>query len=64
MEEKRALAEDYEQKLKEKHRDKFSNFQFKFWAEMLAHDQHQSLEEPPGHAIFRHESKGGKERTG
>ena len=30
MEEKRALAEDYEQKLKEKHGDKFPNFQFKF----------------------------------
>lgn len=62
--EKRALAEDYEQKLKEKHGDKFSNFQFKFWAEMLAHDQHQSLEEPPGHAMFRRESKGGKKGQG
>lgn len=60
MEEKRALEEEYEQKLKEKHADKFSKFQYKFWAEMLAHDQHQSFEDPPGHAMFRRESKGAK----
>lgn len=60
MEEKRALAEEYEQKLKEKHADKFSKFQYKFWAEMLAHDQHQSFEDPPGHAMFRRETKGSR----
>ena len=60
VEEKRALAEENEKKLKEKHADKFSNFQYKFWAEMLAHDQHQSFEDPPGHAMFRRESKGAK----
>ena len=27
---------------------------------MLAHDQHQSFEDPPGHAMFRHETKGTK----
>ena len=27
---------------------------------MLAHDQHQSFEDPPGHAIFRLESTGAK----
>ena len=27
---------------------------------MLAHDQHQSFEDPPGHAMFRRESKGVK----
>ena len=51
------LAEENEMKLKEKHADKFSNFQYKFWVEMLAHDQHQSFEDPPGHAMFRRESK-------
>ena len=36
MKEKRSLVEEYEQKLKEKHADKFSKFQYKFWAEMLS----------------------------
>ena len=61
MEEKRALADDYEKKLKEKHPEKYSKFQYKFWAEMLAHDQHQSFDDPPGHAMFKREStKGAK----
>ena len=47
-------------KLKEKHADIFSNFQYKFCTEMLAHDQHQSFEDPTGHAMFRRESKGAK----
>ena len=57
-------TEDYEQKLKEKHGDKFSNFQFKFWAKMLAHDQHRSVEEPPHHAVFRCDRKEGKKGQG
>ena len=27
---------------------------------MLAHDQHQSFKDPPGHAMFRRENKGAK----
>ena len=46
--------------MKEKHADKFSKFQYKFWAEMLAHDQHQSFEDPPGHTMFRRENKWAK----
>lgn len=55
--EKRALAVDYVQKLKEKHAEKILKFQYKFWAEMLVHDQHQSFEDPPGHAMFRCETR-------
>ena len=60
VEERKALADEYEAKLKEKHADKYSRFQYKFWAEMLAHDQHKSFDDPPGHSMFNRESKEGR----
>ena len=57
VEERKALADEYEVKLKEKHAEKYSRFQYKFLAEMLAHDQYKSFEDPPGHAMFKRENK-------
>ena len=57
IEEKRELAEEYEQKLKEKHADAYSKFQYKLWAEMLSTGVHTSLEEPPSAAMFSRDKR-------
>ena len=51
-EQKKALVEDYEQKLQEKHQDKYTRFQIKLWAEMLATGVHTDLDTPPAASMF------------
>jgi hypothetical protein len=51
-EEQRAIVEDYLQQLKEKHTGKFTRFQLKLWAEMLAVGTHDDLNEPPASSMF------------
>ena len=48
---------DYETKLKTKHENLYSPFQYKLWAEMLARGSHGSLDNPPQVAMF------GREKT-
>ena len=47
MSKSKALAEEHEQELKEKHSDKYTHFQYKLWAEMLASGVHPDSDEPP-----------------
>ena len=35
-EERKAMADEYETRLKQRHNDKYSRFQYKFWAEMIS----------------------------
>lgn len=60
IEEKRELTNEYELKLKEKHEDAYSRFQYKLWAEMLSTGVHTDLEEPPAAAMFSRENKRSK----
>ena len=56
-EEKRAAALEFEQKLLEKHPDKYSRYQIKFWAEMLDNGGYSDLDTPPaGAAMFHRET--------
>ena len=57
MEERKAKAKEYEQKLVELHKDKWTSFQYKLWAEMLVCGTHTSLDEPPSASMFSTESK-------
>jgi hypothetical protein len=57
VEERKAKAKEYEQKLVEQHRDKWTSFQYKLWAEMLVCGTHTSLDEPPSASMFSRESK-------
>ena len=43
------------------HGDIFSPFQYKLWAEMYVGKTHQSLEDPPAAAMFKHDTKQPKE---
>lgn len=56
-EELKSLTEDYLRQLKEKHVGKFTHFQLKVWAEMLAVGTHDTLDEPPAASMFRSGSK-------
>ena len=58
QEERRAMTEEYETKLKEKHGDTFSAFQLKLWAEMLSSGVHTDLDVPPAASMFGCGSKG------
>lgn len=51
--EKKAVVADFEHQLREKHGDKYSRFQIKIWAEVLANGQYSDLDThtPPGYAI-------------
>ena len=60
QEEQRAMTEEYETKLKDKHGDKFTSFQFKLWAEMLTSGVHNDLDVPPAASMFGRESKKGR----
>ena len=56
-EEKKAAAQEYEQKLLEKHANKYSRYQIKFWSEMLANGGYSDIENPPaGAAMFSRET--------
>ena len=57
VEERRAKAKGYEQKLVELHKDKWTSFQYKLWAEMLVCGTHTSVDEPPSASMFSRESK-------
>lgn len=52
VEEKRVIVEDYERQLKEKHDGKYTRFQLKLWAEMLAVGSHEDLDTPPSASMF------------
>ena len=51
-EQKKALVEDFELKLQEKHKDKYTRFQIKLWAEMLSTGVHSDLDNPPAASMF------------
>ena len=53
----RELAEEYEQKLQEKHSSRYTPFQYKMWAEMLASGVHNDMEEPPADSMFTRGTK-------
>ena len=57
MEEQKAKAKEYEQKLVELHKDKWTSFQYNLWEEMLVCDTHTSLDEPPSALMLSRESK-------
>ena len=50
--ERKAKAKEYEQKLVELHKDNWTTFQYKLWAEMLVCGTHTSLNEPPSASMF------------
>ena len=52
VEERKARAKENEEKLKELHKDRWTSFQYKLWAEMLIHGTHSSFEEPPNASTF------------
>ena len=49
---KKALAEEHEQELKDKHDDKYTRFQYKLWAEMIASGVYTDSDEPPAASMF------------
>lgn len=51
MDEK-ALAEEHEQLLREKHGGKYTCFQYNLWAEMLTSGVHTDLDEPPAASVL------------
>ena len=56
-EDKRAAALEFEEKLLAKHPDKYSRYQIRFWAEMLANGGYSDLDTPPaGAAMFHRET--------
>ena len=54
---KQAIAKEDEVDLKEKHGSTYSPFQYKLWAEMVANESHNSLDEPPAAAMFNRETR-------
>ena len=52
VEEQKAKAKQYEQKLVELHKDNWTSFQYKLWAEMLVCGTHTSLDEPLSASMF------------
>ena len=60
QDERRAKTEEYETKLKDKHGDKFTSFQFKLWTEMLTSGVHTDLDVPPAASMFGRETKKAK----
>ena len=57
VEVRKAKAREYELKLLELHKDKWTSFQYKLWAEMLACGTHTSISDPPSASMFGRESK-------
>ena len=56
-EDKRAAALEFEEKLLAKHPEKYSRYQIRFWAEMLANGGYSDLDTPPaGAAMFHRET--------
>lgn len=54
---KKALAEEHEQELKDKHGDKYTRFQYKLWAEMIASGVYTDSDEPPAASMFSRNTK-------
>ena len=46
------MAEEHEQELQEKRGTKYTRFQYKLWAEMLASGVHDNMDEPPAASMF------------
>ena len=57
VEERKSKAKENEEKLKELHKDKWTAFQYKLWAEMLIYGTHTSFEEPPNASMFARDKK-------
>ena len=57
LDDRKAKAKEYELKLLEQHKDKWTSFQYRLWAEMLACGTHTSISEPPSASMFGRESK-------
>lgn len=58
----RELAEEYEKELTEKHGSKYTRFQYKLWAEMLASGVHEAKDEPPAASMFTRGTKQQKQQ--
>jgi len=56
---RRKKSQEYITKLKEKHGDNFTKFQYKLWADMLTSGVHTDINEPPAASTFSHEPKKG-----
>lgn len=56
-EEKRAKIRESEMKLQEMHKEKYTPFQYKLWAEMLVIGTHHSFSEPPSSSMFDSDKK-------
>ena len=54
---KKELAVSYEKQLAEKHSNKYTRFQYKLWAEMLASGVHSDTENPPAASMFSRNTK-------
>lgn len=63
VEERKIKAKENEEKLKELHKDKWTPFQYKLWAEMLVYGTHASLEEPPNASMFTRDKKRSSNNT-
>ena len=63
QDDKKAQADDYVTQLQEKHGDKYTRFQYKLWAEMLATGVHTEVETPPVASMFSRENKRAKNVT-
>lgn len=57
VEERRTQAKENEEKLMDLHKDKWTSFQYKLWAEMLVYGTHSSFEEPPSSSMFVRDKK-------
>lgn len=53
----REIAEEHEQELQEKHGSKYTRFQYKLWAEMLASGVHDNKDGPPAASMFTRGTK-------
>jgi len=57
QDERKAMAEEYETTLKEKHQDTYTRFQYKLWAEMLAAGVHTDINTPPAASMFSQQNR-------
>ncbi len=61
---RKATSKEYEHKLVGLHNDKWTSFQYKLWAEMLACGTHTSENEPPSASMFNRDSKHSSKASG
>lgn len=63
VEERKSKAKENEERLAELHKDKWTTFQYKLWAEMLVYGTHRSFEEPPSASMFVRDKKRSSNNT-